>query len=357
MFVKMCRICGKSKSCEKSLNLFETKNQKLVRHIQMLTGCWLRDLQDAPGTICFCCQSDLKRAMSFRRLCIKTQKKWKPHVEVSDISSLSEQDNPSPSPSPKPSNLQIHNSTYRESESDDEPQSTVQVLLEECQTNSNWERSNLAEEEDHLAESFILKATTDIDTDDSESIKTEVQANSAKPELPSSLIHCSNGCKKLLKAKQEATIYICELCGTHANSKVSFERHMRKHTGERPFGCEECSARFLSAAELRAHGLTHTGERPFPCRYCERRYMSYTGRLKHERMHTNDRPYVCAECGKAFTNSYVLKNHMLVHTGERLFRCDICERDFQRKTHLKMHYRSTTHKLNVEKQLTPDTKE
>lgn len=198
----------------------------------------LRDSQDAPVSICFCCQSDLKRAMSFRRLCIKTQKKWKPHVEISDTS-LSEQE--SPVPSPRAENHQTHTytgvSTYRESDSDDEPLHTVQVLLKECQTN-NCEGSNLVEEEDHLDQNYIIKATTDIDTDDSENIKAEVKGNIEKHELPSQLSHSSDGCKQLLKAKQEATIYICELCGTHANSKVSFERHMRKHTGERPFGCK-----------------------------------------------------------------------------------------------------------------------
>ncbi|XP_064549466.1 transcription factor Ouib-like isoform X1 [Drosophila montana] len=349
MLVKMCRVCGKSNSSEKSLNLFETKNRKLVRHIQMLTGLWLRDSQDAPVSICFCCQSDLKQAMSFRRLCIKTQKKWQPHVEVSDNSNLSEPlESPSPGPPIRQSDCTVV-STYIDSESEEEPQQTVQVMLKECKSTNNLGSTDVAEEHDHLDLNFIMKASTDIDTDDSEHIRSEVNDISDKYELPKPSINFTNGCKKLLKAKQEVAIYICELCGTHVNSKVSFDRHIRKHTGERPFGCEECSARFLSAAELRAHGLTHTGERPFPCRYCDRRYVSYTGRLKHERIHTNDRPFVCAECGKAFTNAYILKNHMLVHTGERMFRCDICQRSFQRKTHLRTHFRSNMHKQNVEK--------
>ncbi|XP_032593293.1 transcription factor Ouib [Drosophila grimshawi] len=343
MLVKMCRVCGKSNSCDKTMNLFESKNRKLIRHIQILTGLRLRDSEDAPASICFCCQTDLKLAMSFRRLCIKTQKKWQPPIEINDNSSLSEQDVPVPL-SPKPPIQQSHKSigisTYRESDSDEEPKETVQVMLKECQTIS----TDVAEEHDHLDLDYIIRANTDIDTDESNETQTN---NNNISGLHKPIIDSSKDCKKLARAQPERAIYVCELCGKYVNSKVSFDRHMRKHTGERPFACEKCSSRFLSAAELRSHCLSHTGERPFPYRYCDRRYVSYAGRLKHERTHTNERPFVCEECGKAFTNTYILKNHMLVHTGERLFRCDFCQRSFQRKTHLRTHYRSYTHKQNV----------
>nr|XP_032295169.1 transcription factor Ouib isoform X3 [Drosophila virilis] len=198
----------------------------------------LRDSPDAPVSICFCCQSDLKQAMSFRRLCIKTQKKWQPHVEVSDNSNLSaEPESPSPGPTIRQTDCTVV-STYIDSESEEEPQQTVQVMLKECKSSNNLGSTDLAEEHDHLDLNYIMKASTDIDTDDSEHISSEVNDISDKYELPKPSINTTNGCKKLLKAKQEVAIYICELCGTHVNSKVSFDRHIRKHTGERPFGCD-----------------------------------------------------------------------------------------------------------------------
>ncbi|KAH8419163.1 hypothetical protein KR222_007146, partial [Zaprionus bogoriensis] len=345
MLTKICRICGRSNICDKSKNLFECGNRKLLRNIQMLTGLVLRNSSDAPSCICFCCHSDLKLSMSFRRLCIKTQKKWRTHVEPNENSAQSDQNSSSSSPSPTPTKLSnqsqsncsyMPESTYRQSESDEEPEKTVEVMITESKIISPQGQT----EHDHLAQDFFIHATEDVDAEDI--IKLEYACENAVPKAP-------KACRKHSKIKQEAAIYICELCGTHANNKVSFERHIRKHTGERPFPCKECTARFLSAGELRAHELKHTGERPFPCRFCDRRYVSYMGRLKHERMHTNERPFVCAECGKAFTDAYILKNHMLVHTGERLFRCDLCERSFSRPTHLKTHYRSNTHKQNVEK--------
>ncbi|KAH8310621.1 hypothetical protein KR044_002249, partial [Drosophila immigrans] len=349
--LKMCRICGRSNICEKSINLFESSNRKLLRHIQMLTGLRLLDSQDAPDSICFCCQSDLKLAMSFRRLCIKTQKKWQPLVEVHEDSSLSEQE-PTRN-SPVVPILQKCNEVYFGSDSDEEPQQTVQVLIQESKIHNDVNAA-AAQEHDHLDVDYIMQTQSDVDTDGDSGEKSE----SDEKHFPTQSINVrsTKEHRKLLKAKQEIAIYICELCGTHVNTKASFDRHIRKHTGERPFACDECEARFLSAAELRSHGLSHTGEQPFPCRYCDRRYVSYMGRLKHERIHTNERPFVCAECGKAFTNAYILKNHMLVHTGERFdcsfYRCDLCDRAFSRPTHLKTHYRSNTHKQNVEKSST-----
>ncbi|XP_062121691.1 transcription factor Ouib-like isoform X2 [Drosophila sulfurigaster albostrigata] len=348
MLLRMCRICGKTNICDKSKNLFEPSNRKLLGHIQMLTGLRLSALEDAPSSICFCCQADLKLAMSFRRLCIKTQKKWHPSIEVHEDSSLSEQESLIKSPVPKIS--QKCNELYLDSDSDEEPQQTVQVLIKETRIHKHLINDETAQEHDHLDLNWmqVHKDIETYDIDDNEDIEDD---DSDEKHIPNqqNIEHSTQPHRKLLKANQETAIYICELCGTHVKTKASFERHIRKHTGERPFGCEKCEARFLTAAELRSHGLTHTGERPYPCRYCDRRYVSYMGRLKHERLHTNERPFVCTECGKAFTNTYILKNHMLVHTGERLFRCELCDRSFQRKTHLTTHFRSNTHKLNVEK--------
>ncbi|ALC47853.1 CG11762, partial [Drosophila busckii] len=353
MDAKRCRVCGGSNICERSLNLFEAGNRKLVRHIQMLTGLRviqrLRLSQDAPVLICFCCQSDLKMAMTFRRLCLRAQRTWLPYVEEKDDSSQSEADTASASPnaSPKlrePRSCTVVN-TYRESDTEEEkPQQTVEVMIKEEFNATSIED---ARERDHLDPDFVMKAELVVDMDSTSCASLESMPHDDDYKPANQTLKTD---KKKLKIRKEVTVYICEQCGAHVKTKQLFERHMRKHTGDRPFACDACPGRFLSASELRAHTVTHTGQRPFPCRYCSNRYTNYTGRLKHERMHANVRPFVCEECGKAFTNNYILKNHRLVHTGERSFSCELCKRSFLRKTHLKTHYRSNTHKQNVEKQ-------
>ncbi|BFF89473.1 transcription factor Ouib [Drosophila madeirensis] len=336
MLINMCRTCGRRNLCDQSINLFEHANRKVVRHIFMIAGIRLRDLTNVPGFICHCCQSDLKMAMTFRKLCLKTQKRWQPKIVKDEDSSLSEMECHAQA---EPLKGKIKNcskvSTFMETDDEPkEPEEPFIIMLEEQPTSNIFECEQIDEEEANNLDLDIV-------------IKCEPEGSSSEAEqLTSDPILT----KSSHKVKSEDEPYICELCGTHSHSKTVFERHMRKHTGERPYGCLECTAKFFTAAELRSHHRVHTGERPFACRYCERRYVSYMGRLKHERIHTNERPFVCAECGKAFTNSYILKNHMLVHTGERQFRCDLCERSFQRKTHLRTHFQSNTHQQNLVKQ-------
>lgn len=167
--------------------------------------------------------------MSFRRLCIKTQKKWVTHKEIKEDSSQSDQESSSPKPEREIQNNSIFKSesTYRESESDEEPQNTVEILIRESKIIDHLVHTDVQEQErDHLAQDFIIKATEDIDEEQNQIEFEPIVTQSPKVY--------SNICKP----NHETSIYICELCGAHARSKVSFERHIRKHTGERPFACE-----------------------------------------------------------------------------------------------------------------------
>lgn len=176
--------------------------------------------------------------MSFRKLCIKTQKKWQRRKTNNEDYSQSEQESSSPSATPTPilqSSKQCNpilkaESTYRESEFDEEPQKIVKILIKENKIINHLDRTNLQNLEcDHLADDFFIKATKAIDAEETEHLKTEFEPV---------VLQSSKDCKRLYKLQPEAAIYICELCGTHANTKASFQRHIRKHTGERPFACK-----------------------------------------------------------------------------------------------------------------------
>ncbi|XP_022221727.2 transcription factor Ouib [Drosophila obscura] len=355
MLINMCRTCGRRNLCDQSINLFERANRKMVRYIFMIAGVRLKDLSNVPTFICHCCKSDLSAAITFRKLCLKTQKRWLPKIVVDEDSSLSELECQATTDSCSKV------STFRETDDEaKEPEEPFLIMLEEQPTNSLF-----VDEDNHLDLDVDIKSepeescskaeqstadpilTKNTNLDLNVNVKRESKDSCSKAEKSPADQKLTKSCHK---AKQKVEPYICEQCGMHTHSRIVFGRHMQKHTGERPFGCLECTAKFITASELQSHHRVHTGERPFACRYCERKYVSFMGRLKHERIHTNERPFVCAECGKTFTGSYVLKNHMLVHTGVRQFRCDLCERDFQRKTHLQAHFKSNTHKQNIVKQ-------
>ncbi|MCL4140011.1 UNVERIFIED_CONTAM: hypothetical protein GTU68_022920 [Idotea baltica] len=57
-------------------------------------------------------------------------------------------------------------------------------------------------------------------------------------------------------------------CGRVFKLSGDLNRHLRTHTGEKPYQCPECFKKFTRASTLRCHLRIHTGEKPFPCSRC-----------------------------------------------------------------------------------------
>ena len=51
--------------------------------------------------------------------------------------------------------------------------------------------------------------------------------------------------------------YCCEICNKMWRGKTDLERHMRVHTGEKPFECEECGKRFTLKSHMTSHRARH----------------------------------------------------------------------------------------------------
>jgi len=162
------------------------------------------------------------------------------------------------------------------------------------------------------------------------------------------------------KNKQYYHCRVCNKSVTSLEAKMGHEM-MHDHGSNKNIPCNVCNRTFVEYSKLVRHLRTHTGSKPFSCKYCDKKFARKDHLHSHEVSNCfmkpkNDpdvipikkskklglkngtkRGIECLLCPEMFTDNSKLAAHLLSHKDVYSFDCKFCSRKFSNMTSLYIH--------------------
>ncbi|XP_042277365.1 zinc finger protein 394-like isoform X3 [Thunnus maccoyii] len=91
--------------------------------------------------------------------------------------------------------------------------------------------------------------------------------------------------------------YACRVCGRYFRFRLNRDQHTRSHIGTKI--CGTCGQTFNNSTDFTTHMKIHIREL-HACEFCGKKFALTSYLIKHLRVHTGKRPYECLHCNKNF---------------------------------------------------------
>ncbi len=151
--------------------------------------------------------------------------------------------------------------------------------------------------------------------------KSEPLANS-RHERRNCYENISLECKNRRATHVTRKIFSCSRCGRSLSSKKDLRQHRKEAHGSRTINTGEGGgvvpkAQAMLAVSLPPSESATDAKQALQCEFCAKSFGSASGLSKHLKIHSGLKPFKCEVCEKSFLHSAHLKNHARIHTGEK----------------------------------------
>ncbi|KAI1727000.1 zinc-finger double domain-containing protein [Ditylenchus destructor] len=131
---------------------------------------------------------------------------------------------------------------------------------------------------------------------------------------------------------------------SRSESDVSGHAFICEHCGQ-GFAMHDRLAKHIASRHRdRSASVNDENSRVHKCTLCPKSFGRSDMLTRHLRLHSGIKPYACHLCGQVFSRSDHLSTHQRTHTGEKPYRCPHCSYTASRRDMVTRHLR--THLLN-----------